>query len=247
MKKIFYFGEKIDGYDVPVLNEREIRASAGILFLFAIISFLNSWLIGDFRLTKIFVVLFLADFSIRIFLNPKYSPSLIVGRLLVSNQKVEYVGAPQKRFAWSIGFVLAITMFYVLVLKNVIGPINLFVCLTCLVLLFFESAFGICLGCKIYNLFHKEKGKLCPGNICEMDERVEIQKTNLSQILVPISFMFLIYVVSTSALINGNQKNSSEKVLFPGETESINEKCIVPEWAKKIGHEDKWKLHNGCK
>ena len=27
------FGEDVEGYDIPVLNEREIRASAGILFL----------------------------------------------------------------------------------------------------------------------------------------------------------------------------------------------------------------------
>jgi len=24
------------------------------------------------------------------------------------------------------------------------------------------------------------------------------------------------------------------------------ERCRVPEFAKKIGHEEKWKLHNGC-
>jgi hypothetical protein len=24
------------------------------------------------------------------------------------------------------------------------------------------------------------------------------------------------------------------------------ERCKVPEFAKKIGHEDKWKLHNNC-
>ena len=33
MSKIFQFGEKVEGYNIPVLNEREIRAGAGILFL----------------------------------------------------------------------------------------------------------------------------------------------------------------------------------------------------------------------
>ena len=28
------FGEVVEGYNIPVLNERDIRASAGILFLF---------------------------------------------------------------------------------------------------------------------------------------------------------------------------------------------------------------------
>jgi len=31
MNKIIQFGEHVEGYDIPVLNEREIRAAAGIL------------------------------------------------------------------------------------------------------------------------------------------------------------------------------------------------------------------------
>ena len=32
------FGEKIDGYDYKVINERDARASAGIMFLLGILS-----------------------------------------------------------------------------------------------------------------------------------------------------------------------------------------------------------------
>ena len=32
MKKVKQFGETVEGYNIPVLNEREIRASAGILY-----------------------------------------------------------------------------------------------------------------------------------------------------------------------------------------------------------------------
>ena len=38
MNKVIQFGENVEGYDIPVLNEREIRAAAGILFLFAFIA-----------------------------------------------------------------------------------------------------------------------------------------------------------------------------------------------------------------
>jgi hypothetical protein len=69
----------------------------------------------------------------------------------VRKQAPEWVGAPQKRFAWAIGWVLAVTMLWLIVINNVIGPINMLVCATCLTLMFFESAFGICIGCKIYN------------------------------------------------------------------------------------------------
>lgn len=28
---------------------------------------------------------------------------------------------------------------------------------------------------------------------------------------------------------------------------TVNKECEAPDWAKAIGHEEKWKLHNGCK
>ena len=38
MNKVIQFGEDVKGYDIPVLNEREIRAAAGIFFLATFIS-----------------------------------------------------------------------------------------------------------------------------------------------------------------------------------------------------------------
>ncbi|MCH9743052.1 MAG: hypothetical protein K0U21_07565 [Proteobacteria bacterium] len=56
------FGETVEGYPIKVLNEREVRAAAGILFFFAMISFLNAFLVGNFTLTKVCVVVFFSDF-----------------------------------------------------------------------------------------------------------------------------------------------------------------------------------------
>ena len=242
MSNIFSFGETIPEYNMKVLNEREVRASAGILFLFAMISFLNSWLIGDFTVTKIFVVVFLVEFSIRVLINPKYAPLLIISRLVVRNQEVEYVGAPQKRFAWLIGLVLAIIMFYLVVLNNVIGPFNLLVCVICLTLLFFEAAFGICLGCKIYNLFHRQKAQLCPGNACAIKDREDIQNVNVIQFLLIPAFLALVFFVANSSLIHVDTNKSPVKTV----TIKNSADCEIPDWVKKIGHEEKWKLHNGC-
>lgn len=57
-------------------------------------SFASAWFVGNFRPTKIFVIAFLIDFTIRIFINPKYSPSMIVGRFAVRKQAPEWTGAP---------------------------------------------------------------------------------------------------------------------------------------------------------
>jgi len=108
MSPVFSFGERIEGCAVPVLDERAVRAAVGIVFPFAMVAFMNAWLVGDFRPTRGFVFAFLVDFGIRIFVSPSGAPSLIVGRWVVRRQQPEFVGAPQKRFAWAIGFVLAL-------------------------------------------------------------------------------------------------------------------------------------------
>jgi hypothetical protein len=103
MSSVLGFGERLVGYPVPVLNERTVRAAAGILFLFAMVAFMNAWLLGNFQPTRVFVVAFLVDFTLRLFVNPRFAPSLIVGQCLVRKQQPEWTGAPQKRFAWAIG------------------------------------------------------------------------------------------------------------------------------------------------
>ena len=129
MKKIIKFGEDVEGYDIPVLNEREIRAAAGILFLIMFISIMVVILNGDFLMLKYAITIFLTDILIRVFINPKFSPTLIIGRLIVRNQVPEYVGAQQKKFAWIIGVVLATIMFILQVVVNAYSPITGIICL----------------------------------------------------------------------------------------------------------------------
>ena len=252
MSSVLVFGEQIEGYPVRVLNERTVRASAGILFFFAMASFMNAWLTGNFQPTRVFVVGFLVDFTIRIFINPRYAPSLIVGQWFVRKQPPEYVGAPQKRFAWAIGFVLALTMLYLVVLNNVIGPINLIVCSACLVLMFFETAFGICIGCKLYNLFNKEQAQLCPGGVCDVSEvkPASAQGPSLTQGAVVIGFVALLGILAVWVAANHPQAGAVQATAAAVPATPVDpaeaERCRVPEFAKAIGHEAKWKLHNNC-
>lgn len=187
MKK--QFGETVEGYNIPVLNEREIRAAAGILFLAVFIALMQIVFVGNFLPIKYIISIFLIDFLIRVFINPKYSPSLILGRLIVSRQNPEYVGAVQKKFAWIIGVVLASIMFVLMVILNTYSAITGIICLICLVFLFFESAFGICLGCLFYGWFYKEKAQYCPGEVCDVKAKQDIQKTSWLQIVVLILFV----------------------------------------------------------
>ncbi len=200
MNKIIKFGEDVEGYNIPVLNEREIRAAAGILFLATFTSLMFILFEENFVPIKYVITFFLVDFMLRVFINPKFSPTLIFARLIVQNQTPEYVGAAQKKFAWIIGVVLAATMFYSFIIVNAYSPITGIICLICLVFLFFESAFGICLGCKFYPIFFKEKVQYCPGEVCNVKQKQDIQKTSVSQILILFSFIAFIFL--TAYLMN---------------------------------------------
>ena len=200
MNKTKQFGETVEGYNTPVLNEREIRASAGILFLVMFWSWMLVIFKENYFLIKCVNTIFFSDFIIRVLISPKYSPSLIIGRLIVGKQNPEFVGAVQKKFAWTIGLVLASIMFLLLVVMNSYSFITGMICQICLTFLFFESVFGICLGCKFYPLFHKEKTQYCPGGICDVKAKQEIQKTSLLQIGVLIGFFA--FVITTAILFN---------------------------------------------
>jgi hypothetical protein len=249
MSRIIGFGESVTGYEVPVLNEREVRAAAGIMFLFAFMTFASAWFVGNFRPTKIFVIAFLIDFTIRLFVNPRYAPSMIAARFAVRGQAPEWVGAPQKRFAWAIGWLLALAMLWLIVINNVIGPINMLVCATCLTLMFFESAFGICVGCKIYNALPGRQAQHCAGGSCEVFVPHPTQKVDAAGTAIVATYLAIMSLVGSQTFpaaesLATQPAMASAGTANPG-TES--DRCKPPAFAVALGHEEKWKLHNNCK
>src|SRR5579872_6262793 len=201
MKKVVQFGENVEGYNIPVLNEREIRAAAGILFLWMYTSLMLILFNNNFVPIKYGIIIFFTDFIIRVFVNPRFAPTLILGRLIVRNQNPEYVGAKQKKVAWIIGVALSAIMLIFLVIVNAYSPITGIICLVCLIFLFFESVFGICLGCKFYSLFFSDKTQYCPGEVCDVKSKQDIQKTSSSQWLIIVGF--IAFVTLTGILFNG--------------------------------------------
>lgn len=186
LNDFFAYGESVPGYEVRVLNEREARAAAAILFVGAFLGLTNGVMLHTAIFSKYFVTFFAIDFTIRI-IQPRYAPSLMLGRFFVQNQRPEYVGASQKRFAWILGFVLAWPMFYYLVIDFQPNPLKVLVCLLCMALLFFEAAFSICLGCKIFEWVKRKDPKYCPGGVCEMKIKEPIQRFSPEQKIILIT------------------------------------------------------------
>ncbi len=256
MNNPFQFGETVEGYPVRVVNERTVRAAAGLLFFPAVVSFMNALLTANYQPTRLFVIVFLIDMTLRM-LNPRWAPSMIVGGWIVRHQAPEWVGAPQKRFAWGLGLLLGAAMLYLMVLNRFMGPVNMLVCASCLTLMFCETAYGLCLGCKLYNVFNREKAQLCPGGVCEVPAQKKGWGIALPQAAVLVLFVGAIgvakgWVDQTGAVQGGFDDMATLEEMglqpTPGTPSAAEaERCQVPAFAKALGHEAQWKLHNGCR
>lgn len=124
------------------INERGARINALISFLLVII----------FIITKNPAILaFLAiDFSIRGFFDVKYSPVSLMSKWLVKvlNLKSKSINAGPKIFAAQIGMVFCLSAF---LLQIAMLPSAAILVISILALFsFLETAFGLCVACKIY-------------------------------------------------------------------------------------------------
>ncbi|MFK5959519.1 MAG: DUF4395 domain-containing protein [Lutibacter sp.] len=172
------FGAYIEGKNYKVLDERQLRASAGIMLLLGVIAFINGFILNKYYVIPYISGFLLINFLIGIFINPKYSPTMLLAKIVIYKQSPWPIGAIQKKFAWSLGLILSAIIFTLsLFLINdsaYFDPICL-LCIICILLLYLETAFGICVGCKLYNLAINLKllkkpleKPNCMGDSCEV-------------------------------------------------------------------------------
>ena len=159
-------GQWVPGYAIPVINERAVRAGAGLLFLGGAIAFGFALHANSQVPLQPFGMIFMLDMLLRVLAGDRWSPSLALGRLIVSRQQPEWVGAPQKAFAWWLGYGLAMVSCAGMGFLGAPLWVTFMLCGTCLSLLFIEAAFGICVGCKLQQVFSKRQPMYCPGGVC---------------------------------------------------------------------------------
>jgi hypothetical protein len=163
---IFSFGYYIEGRPYKVLNERRMRASAGIMFLFGLYATINGFVLRNYEPIPYVMGGLVINFLIGLFINPKFSPTVILAWLFVGRQT-----------PIPIGLLLSCTIFYFSLLlqtsESYFGTVCP-LCILCLLMLYLETAFAICVGCKVYDLFIKikllPKPKVkpnCMGNSCD--------------------------------------------------------------------------------
>jgi hypothetical protein len=175
---IVSFGKYVEGINYKVLNEREVRANSGIMFLLGLVASVNGLILKNYSVIPYISGFLLFSFAVAIFINPRYSPTMILGSVFVRKQTPLYIGAVQKRFAWSLGLALSSAIFVLSIF--LLTDVSYFtplcrLCILCLILLYLETAFGICVGCKLYFLSIKMKllkkpavRPNCMGDACEV-------------------------------------------------------------------------------
>lgn len=170
---------KINGKKAPypVVNDRAIRSTAGLMLFVGTITFFITFFTWDFNLLRVILPTFFLDFLLKALWGPQFSLYGFFGRSFVANQRPEYVGAIQKRFAWSIGLSVSSLMMILIFVYNLENLVPLIICSICLFMMWLESTMGICVGCHIYNglinlkLIKRPKfHPACPGGVCDTQD-----------------------------------------------------------------------------
>lgn len=179
--KIFSFGETVADYSFKVMNEREVRAISGIMLLIGAIASINGFIFSRYYVLPYITGTLFYHFLISVLVNPKLSPITWLAKFMVRKQTPIYIGAVQKRFAWSLGAGLSGVIFTLSIFLNLTNDLSYFnpacmLCLICLLLMYLETAFAICVGCKLYfmairiKLINKpEVSPNCMGDSCKIN------------------------------------------------------------------------------
>jgi uncharacterized protein DUF4395 len=181
-----HFGETIEGLSVDgqriraaVFDENAVRAAAGLTMALGAVAFAYAYFAKVYAPIQAVTVLFFAEFTLRLAGGLRLSPLGWLARALVRRQQPHWVSAKPKRFAWTLGLVLALAM-AIITNVGIRGPLPLTICLLCLTLMWLEAVLGLCLGCKIHRLLvdrgwatKDEAFERCAGGACEMERRHE--------------------------------------------------------------------------
>jgi hypothetical protein len=157
-----------------VFNENEVRAAAGVTMVVGAVAFVYAYFDKDYLPLQVVATFFFFEFLIRVTLGLQYSPTGVVARFLTQRHPPDWVSAKPKRFAWSLGLTLSLAM-TIITNSGVRGLLPRSICLLCLLLMWSESALGICVGCEIHAFLVRrgwakkdEAYEICAHGICEI-------------------------------------------------------------------------------
>lgn len=162
----------------PVLNERAIRATAWLMFAIWFAVMMYTILTKDRSILYWILPIFWLQFFVVSLWWPSYAPFSLLWQRLVKNQRPEYVGAIQKRFARGMWLIMATIMMLLVFVFDIRSGIPFVLCGICLLFMWLESAVWLCVWCKIYyrairkNIMQEPEFRpACPWWVCEIPKQ----------------------------------------------------------------------------
>jgi hypothetical protein len=155
-----------------MVDENEVRIAAGLTLVVGAIAFCYAFFDRNYLPLQVVTVFFALEFAARVTLGLRFSPVGQAARLLTFGREPDLVSFGPKRFAWTLGLVMSVSM-AIITNSGIRGYLPRTVCLICLALMWLESACGMCLGCQIHRLLVKRgwatsDGHVCAGGVCEL-------------------------------------------------------------------------------
>jgi hypothetical protein len=179
------YGQRVSGLTVDgrelqagVFNENEVRAAAGITLVMGAVAFSYAYFTHLYIPLQAVASFFFVEFLIRVTAGIQYSPTGIVSHAMTRRHPPQWVSAKPKRFAWTLGLVIAFAM--TIITNGAIARPYLprTLCLICLTLMWMESAIGLCLGCELYGLLMRRGWatkdpdvEVCANGACDVPAR----------------------------------------------------------------------------
>jgi hypothetical protein len=157
-------------------NEAEVRVAAGLTMAIGAVAFSFAYFRREYIPLQAVTSFFTLEFIIRLTLGLRYSPAGWLSQALVADKPVEWVSARPKRFAWTLGLMMAGSM-AVITNIGVRGWTPRTICLICLTLMWLESVAGLCVGCKLHAFLVRRGWRspdpdlVCAGGVCQLPER----------------------------------------------------------------------------
>jgi hypothetical protein len=168
------FGQRVAGLESPAFNETEVRAAAGLTMVVGAIAFSYAYFDKNYIPLQAVTTFFFIEFLIRVTIGLQASPMGLVSRWLTMSRPQEWVSAKPKRFAWTLGLGMSLSMM-IITNSGIRGYLPRTICLICLTLMWLESVMGLCVGCEIHRWLVRRgwaRGdagfEVCAGGRCEI-------------------------------------------------------------------------------
>lgn len=144
-------GLEVDGKPLRhgVFDEHQVRIAAGLTLTLGASAFAAAFFGQIYWPIQLVTLLFTVEFAMRVVHGITASPVGLLAGWLTRGRAPQWVSARPKRFAWSLGLVMAASM-AVITNLGIRGALPLSVCAVCLALMWLEAVLGLCLGCEIH-------------------------------------------------------------------------------------------------